>query len=325
MINRVSRKDPRFLPNPSGLCPCCSGKILAQCCRRFDGVVFKEPSAIRPPGLPTGYSHPRCYLGFTQNCCTKISGEHFVSQGILRQIGQSVSITGAPWQKTGEIKTFATKNLTANILCVRHNSAFSDVDTAAIRLFKFVTEINADLAQKSLSRKKKFYVVGGDDLEMWATKALLGLFHSQPKNTELAEYTINPTVVEDAIRMARLPKSCGIYLNARLGAPRVHHENEITVGTITLKEERRLIGLVIDIGGVSFDFLMDPLGVNTLRQGETKLYRPAHLMFEGRGRAHVIFLCWSSDHSEEGVVFTRNLNAEAAARLRSKLRRSKRQ
>ena len=86
-----------------------------------------------------------------------------------------------------------------------------------------------------------------------------------------------------------------------------------------------MIGLVIDIGGVSFDFLMDPLGVNTLRQGETKLYRPAHLMFEGRGRAHVIFLCWSSDHSEDGVVFTRNLNAEAAARLRSKLRRSKRQ
>jgi hypothetical protein len=325
MINRVSRKDPRFLPNPSGLCPCGSGKILAQCCRRFDGVVFKEPSAIRPPGPPTGYSHPRCYLGFTQNCCSKISGEHFVSQGILRQIGQSVSITGAPWLKTGEIKTLATKNLTANILCVRHNSAFSDVDTAAIRLFKFVTEINADLAQKSLSRKKKFYVVSGDDLEMWATKALLGLFHSQPKNTELAEYIINPTVVEDAIRMARLPKSCGIYLNARLGTPRVHHENEITVGTITLKEERRLIGLVIDIGGVSFDFLMDPLGVNTLRQGETKLYRPAHLMFEGRGRAHVIFLCWSSDHSEDGVVFTRNLNAEAAARLRSKLRRSKRQ
>ena len=104
-----------------------------------------------------------------------------------------------------------------------------------------------------------------------------------------------------------------------------HQENEITVGTITLKEERRLIGLVIDIDGVSFDFLMDPLGVNTLRQGETKLYRPAHLMFEGRGRAHVIFLCWSSDHSEDGVVFTRNLNAEAAARLRSKLRRSKRQ
>ena len=51
---------------------------------------------------------------------------------------------------------------------------------------------------------------------MWATKALLGLFHSQPKNTELAEYTISPIVVEDTIRMARLPKSCGIYLNAQL-------------------------------------------------------------------------------------------------------------
>lgn len=160
---------------------------------------------------------------------------------------------------------------------------------------------------------------------MWATKALLGMFHSQPKDTELAEYTINRTVVEDLIRTARLPIACGIYLNGGLGTRRVHHENEITVGTITLKEERRLIGLVIDIGGVSFDFLMDPLGVNTLRQGEPERYRPAHLMFEGRGRAHVIFLCWSSDHSEKGVVFTMNINAKAAARLRRKQQRSERQ
>jgi hypothetical protein len=212
---------------------------------------------------------------------------------------------GAPWLKPGEIRTYATKNLAANILCVRHNSAFSDVDTAAIRLFKFVNEIHTDLSQKSLSRKRKCYLVSGDDLEMWAAKALLGLFHSQPKDTELAEYTIDRSVVERSIRAARLPKACGIYLNARLGTRRVHHENEITVGTITLKEEIQLIGLAIDIGGVSFDFLMDPLGVNIL-QLSGKPYRPAHLMFEGRGRAHVIFLCWSSDHSKDGVVFTLN-------------------
>jgi hypothetical protein len=289
-----------------------------RCCRRFDGAVFKEPSTIRPPGPPTGYSHPRCYLGFTQNCCTKISGEHFVSRGILQQIGQSVSITGAPWLKRDEIKTLATKNLTANILCVRHNSAFSDIDTAAIRLFKFINEISMDLSKNTLSRKKKCYLVSGDDLEMWATKALLGMFHSQPQNTALAEYTINHDVMENEIRTARLPKMCGIYLNAQLGVRRIHHENEITVGTITLKEEMRLIGLVIDIGGVSFDFLIDPIGVNTLREQETKLYRPAHLMFEGRTRAHVIFLSWSFDHSELGVVFTRNLSLKAGARLRGK-------
>jgi hypothetical protein len=210
---------------------------------------------------------------------------------------------GAPWLKAEEIKTYATKNLGANILCVRHNSAFSDVDTAAIRLFKFVTEIYADLSQRSLSRKKKCYLVSGDDLEMWATKALLGLFHSQPKDTALAEYGISQNVVENSILAARLPMACGIYLNTRLGTRWVHHENEITVGTITLKEKMRLIGLVIDIGGVSFDFLMDPLGVN-ISQRSGKLYRPAHLMFEGRGRARVIFLSWSSHYSKDGVVFT---------------------
>jgi hypothetical protein len=173
-----------------------------------------------------------------------------------------------------------------------------------------------NLADNSLSHKNKFYLVSGDDLEMWAAKALLGMFHSQPQNTELSKYTINRNVIEDTIRSARLPRMCGIYLNARLGTPRVHHENEITVGTITLNGDMRLIGLIIDIGGVSFDFLMDPLGINTLGEMGTKFYRPAHLMFEGRRRAHVIFLSWSSDHSEDGVVFTRNLNSKVAARIR---------
>jgi hypothetical protein len=155
-------------------------------------------------------------------------------------------------------------------------------------------------------------------LEIWAIKALLGMFHSEPKTTELAQYTINHTVVEEVTKTAHLPKICGVYLNAPLGIPRVHHENEITVSTITLKEEMRLIGLIIDIGGVSFDFLMDPIGINTLGEMDTKRYRPAHLMFEGERRAHVIFLSWSADHSENGVVFTRNLSPKAVARVRSK-------
>jgi hypothetical protein len=309
----MSRKVPRFVPDLYELCPCDSGKILERCCRRFDGAVFKEPSPIRPPGAPTRYSHPRCYLNFTQNCSTKISGEHPVSKGILQQIGQSVRVTG--WPKPGDDKTLATKNLTANILCTRHNSAFSDVDNAATKLFKFVNAISVDLANKSLSSKNKFYFVSGNDLEIWATKALLGVFNSQPRNTVLARYAVDQNVIEDTIRSARPPGMCGIYLNARLGTPRVHHENEITVGTITLKEDMRLIGLIIDIGGLSFDFLMDPLGINTLGEMATKIYRPAHLMFEGRRRSHVIFLSWSSDHSQDGVVFTRNLNPKVAARL----------
>ena len=141
---------------------------------------------------------------------------------------------------------------------------------------------------------------------MWAMKALLGLFYAQPKNTELVGYTVDRVTVENTIQSARLPKGCGIYLNGRLGERRDYHVNQITVSTITLQEQMRLIGLVIDIGGVSFDFLMDPFGVNILQQQEPKLYRPAHLMFEGRGRAHVIFFCWSSEHSKDGVVFTMN-------------------
>jgi hypothetical protein len=137
----------------------------------------------------------------------------------LRQIGQAVTVVGAPWLKPGEIKQFATRSLAANILCVRHNSAFAEVDNAAIRLFQFINEIRLQLSAKPLSRRDKCYVVSGDDLEIWATKALLGMFHSQPQNTALADYTINQPVIEEIIRTARLPRMCGIYLNAQLGIP----------------------------------------------------------------------------------------------------------
>jgi hypothetical protein len=98
-------------------------------------------------------------------------------------------------------------------LCVRHNPAFSCVDTAATQLFKFVNAIHANLSRRSLSRKKECYLVSGDDLEIWATKALLGLFHSQPQDTALAGYTIDSSAIANTIQMARLPKGCGIYLN----------------------------------------------------------------------------------------------------------------
>jgi hypothetical protein len=237
---------------------------------------------------------------------------------MLREIAQSVSITGAPWLNTGETRTLPTKTLTANILCARHNSAFSGVDDAAIRFFKFIKEISVNLSKKSLSRRREYYLVSGDDIEMWATKALLGMFHSQPKNTELSQYNIDHAVIDKIITARQLHTMCGMYLNAKLGVPKLHYENEITVGTITINTDMRLIGLVISFGGVSFDFILDPIGINSLRDIDAKLYRPAHLLFEGKTRAHVIFLSWSSAHSQHGVAFTRNLNPKAAARLRGK-------
>src|SRR5260370_30080477 len=81
-------KEPHFRPNPTEACPCGTGKTLAHCCLQFDGTIYKERASIRPPGPVTGYSHPGCYLSFTENCDEKLTGEHIESRGILAQIGQ---------------------------------------------------------------------------------------------------------------------------------------------------------------------------------------------------------------------------------------------
>jgi hypothetical protein len=302
----MSKKDPRFRPNLAEPCPCGSGKILARCCYRIDGTIRKERSSIRPPGPSTGYSHPRCYLNFTQNCSSKITGEHLVSRGILKQIGQEVEVAGVPWLKPGEIQKYRINNLTANILCNRHNSAFSGVDAAASTVFRLLNDVNIELSKKSLSRRKRYYLVSGEDLEMWAAKALLGLFHSQPRDTVLAGYTVDFTIVETLIKTSRLPSGCGLYLNRQLGTRRVHRMKEITIGTITNPVERTLIGITIDIVGVLFDFFLESRGINFQHETKGKLYRPSNITFAGRGRSHVIFFTWPPASSQIGIVFSMN-------------------
>jgi hypothetical protein len=189
-------KEPHFRPNPAEACPCGTGKTLAHCCLQFDGTIYKERASIRPPGRVTGYSHPRCYLSFTENCDEKLTGEHLETRGILAQIGQKINVTGVPWLKPGEVRTVGINSLTAKIPCKRHNSEFSTVDATASRFFEILTNANINLATASPSRRKQCYLLNGEDLEMWAAKVLLGLLHSQPKHSALHGYTADSDIVK---------------------------------------------------------------------------------------------------------------------------------
>jgi|SRR6516164_5026910 hypothetical protein len=128
----MAPKQPRFRPNPAEPCICDSGKALKDCCLRLDGSIFKERASISPRGPVTGYSHPGCYLSFTENCDEKLTGEH-LSLGIFKQMGQNINVTGWPGLKSGEVKSVGITRLTSKILCKRHNSAFSKVDNNASR------------------------------------------------------------------------------------------------------------------------------------------------------------------------------------------------
>src|SRR5260370_937548 len=122
------------------------------------------------------------------------------------------------------------------------------------------------------------------------------------------------------IRGEQLPSACGLYLRTGLGDQVTYNHKELTVGTITDPNEKRLLGLTLHIESIPLDFWMDNFRMNFSEEIRNKLYRPSSITFEGRGRAHTIFLSWPSDPARVGMVFTLNqgIRNRTMQRLRSR-------
>src|SRR5215467_4925698 len=136
------RRDPAVtkivhLPwRSTDVCPCGSGDTYGRCCRQLSGSPYKTISDYKPSGASTAYSHPSCYMNWTRNCSRAISGEHLISETVLAILNPTaLRIAGLAWQK-GETRDLPIKALRANVLCVRHNSAWSQLDAMAGRFFR---------------------------------------------------------------------------------------------------------------------------------------------------------------------------------------------
>jgi hypothetical protein len=77
-------------------------------------------------------------MAATGGCDTKISGEHLMSEGVLKILAEKqVELSGMPWLK-GQKKMLVFAALTANCLCTRHNSLLSPIDVVGAKLFEAI-------------------------------------------------------------------------------------------------------------------------------------------------------------------------------------------
>ncbi|MDX1922481.1 MAG: hypothetical protein SFW65_05080 [Alphaproteobacteria bacterium] len=116
-------------------CICGSEKSIAACHLDTDGRLRKPLPNINPPSPNTGYAHNGCYLNRTKDCSEKISKEHYISRSIIDQLGSVIRMSGASWLQAGETLDTTVDNLTAKVLCTRHNSALSPLDDEAAHFF----------------------------------------------------------------------------------------------------------------------------------------------------------------------------------------------
>ncbi len=150
-------------------CPCGSTLRGSDCCW-ITSKFHKESSKVTPKPPRTNHSLTRCYASVLADCSIKISREHFISESLLNYLNRdkNLLISGFPWVDSGG-KSLPPSSLTSKILCERHNSSLSPLDSIAVRLFNAFDERGA-----TGSGQKLLYLFNGHDLERWLLKILCG-------------------------------------------------------------------------------------------------------------------------------------------------------
>jgi len=274
-------------------CPCGGNEAAQECCLDSDGVLrVKVPNLVPPPPL-TGYAHPKCYLSHTFDCSTKISKEHYVSRSTLESIGDlEVEVGGLPWEAPGSTVKYGIDSLVSNILCARHNSALSPLDTLATRVFKTIKSVCDDLNHKHFSRKTTWHLVSGEALELWSLKTLCGLFFSKVAakggKSLKRTYSLDVEQFAETIKSRTLLPNCGLY--GRLIAGTFHRH--LSWAPLSVDNAAKVIGVRIGMYAAEFEVLLDPFNVNFDNVRKQAIFRPWNLVFNAGRRRHVIVLSW---------------------------------
>jgi hypothetical protein len=215
---------------------------------------------------------------------------------VLEAIGSIVEIDGVPWLQQGEARQVGINNLTAKILCGRHNSALSPLDTVAGRFFTRLQSVQADLNRRSISMKRKPVLFSGEALELWMLKVACGLFYSKNAAIDggrlIDDHLIDERLVWGALLHSVWKGGCGLYMKAPQGLW-MPVEHSVSMAPLTALHEKRVVGVALTIVGLVFELIFDPVGVNHQAMlAEGWVHRPSELLVEIQTRAHSIGLTW---------------------------------
>lgn len=149
-----------------------------------------HPSKPMTEDTNNDYRHPKCYANRYGGCSTKISGEHYVSHGLIKLYGGNdpgFTIQHKTGKGVGHPVT--PKNFKANILCQTHNSALHPADDAALAFATFLRRnaLQYDAGAGDWGEAEEI-TISGDDLQRWVLKiflnhAVTGHFAEQQNNT----------------------------------------------------------------------------------------------------------------------------------------------
>jgi len=288
-----------FNVSPQAPCPCESGLPAESCCLTSNGFVTKA-TATTPPDPQTGSSCQGCYAESLRDCGPRLSREHFISGSILSLLngGEQVGlkVDGFPWQEHNCVQFISPQALAARVLCERHNSALSGLDSVATRFLRALDEKAAVENSQDL-----LHLFNGHDVERWLLKVLCGLAASG--NIEFER----PTTLSVPVQWIEIlfgAKSCrpgqGLYVCRSKGTK---FKGQRGVAISPVGQEGQLMGVVVWICGYELILAMTPPKGRQLL-GREVAYRPMEFHVTGPEHETSVVFCGESP-ADNGTIHLR--------------------
>jgi hypothetical protein len=299
----------RLLALRQRLCRCGSGRVAGTCCLRGNHW-FKPPAVVTLRTPATGKSLDRCYMGELRACDGGISGEHLVSESVIRLLAGDGQFTigGTPWLSQGETRAVGPKSLTANCLCERHNGALSPLDDAARYLF---TAMKSSLEKAPDASN---YIASGHDLERWLLKTLKALAVSQNlargRQRLAGTFASDVRILEMLERIGAWPQGAGLYCVMRAGELVVNHSRFQIAPVTNVSED--ICALWTNILGLSFVLVLEPSVLTNLPQLASAVFRPRSFNIRHPSGSHELLLSWADGNPHRGDMtldFLRDVEA----------------
>jgi hypothetical protein len=198
------------------------------------------------------YQHPKCFARTLNNCSKKISGEHIISDSILKFLfpENSMYLTGPRWLHNQKNVKFPINTLKAKVLCITHNSALSQIDSLMKSFVQFIFSI-----EENQSGEISISVY---DIERWMLKVLCAFTACGSLHYDFSSWNPPYSWLEILFHNKKIDPGMGLYFLSKKSPFNVN-TSQIGFAPIRMNEQGVITGLCFDIAGTLFLFLIEPL------------------------------------------------------------------
>ncbi|GJO54272.1 hypothetical protein NJB1604_45170 [Mycobacterium marinum] len=269
------------------------------------------------------YRHPKCYANTRGGCSTKISGEHYVSHGLIKLYGNN-DPAHTIQHRTGKGvgHPVKPKNFVANILCQKHNTALSPADDAALEFASFLRRnaLAYDAGAGEWGEAEEI-TISGDDFQRWVLKLFLNHAVTDQFSVQQDKKVPFPTEAIDLLLdRAAWPRTWGLCVPADLSnhdlwsdpfqRVEVLDDDWWGCAPFIFHDETWLGGAVVDLSHYSFGLTLfnpgrpDPRFNNPGNPIRGTLQRPRYIGWQVNGVEKRIRFKWDIPWQPIGITYT---------------------